>query len=269
MHKVLFHIPLSEYWRNVLQINGITIYSYAFCVVLGAIIACWFIKKYVQNTLEVQLPISFFYKAFVAGFVGGKLLYYLEKPVYYLQNPTLLLNNFSGGFVCYGSVIAVSVFAVFYAKKNKFSILGFLDILSVFTVFPIAFGRLGCFLNGCCYGKPTESALGLVFPNTAPAAVHPTQLYEFVLMLFIFIALWYMQKHKKINGQVFILNLSLYAIGRSIIELVRGDERGFLFNHTISQAQCIACLAIIISAILFKTLQKKQTLQYSPLKNKS
>jgi phosphatidylglycerol---prolipoprotein diacylglyceryl transferase len=266
MHKVLFNISLPDFLKNLIHINSIIIYTYAFCVVLGASIACLFIKKFVQNSLQYTLPYTFFYKAFIAGFIGGKLLFYLEKPIYYLQNVHLLLNNFSGGFVCYGSVIAVSFFAVYYAKKNKIPVLGFLDILSVFTVFPIAFGRLGCFFNGCCYGKPTSSYLGLIFPTTAPMAVHPTQLYEFILMLFIFTALWFMQKHKKINGQVFILNLSLYAIGRSLIELVRGDERGFLFNHSISQAQFIACLAIIISAVLFKILHQKQNIHYSPIK---
>jgi phosphatidylglycerol---prolipoprotein diacylglyceryl transferase len=257
MHKVLFHIPLSDFLAKLLNTNTITVYTYAFCVVLGALICCWFIKKSAKKHLQVQLQNSFFYQSFIAGFIGGKLLFYLEKPTYYFSNPSLMLNNFSGGFVCYGSVIAVSLFAAYYARKNKIAVLGLLDVLSIYTVLPIAFGRIGCFFNGCCYGKATTSFMGLIFPSTNNIAVHPTQLYEAVLMIFILVCLLQMNKYKKWQGQVFVLNLSLYAIGRALIEILRGDIRGFLFNNFLSQAQFIACLMLIVSATIFIIQNKK------------
>jgi phosphatidylglycerol:prolipoprotein diacylglycerol transferase len=260
MHPKLFDIHLPSFLAKWLGVSNITFYTYAFCIVLGAVIACTYIKKHCKAELNnTQIPNTFFYYAFIAGFVGGKLFYYLEQPLYYINNPKLLLNNFSGGFVCYGSVLFIIGYAIFYSRKNKINTYGFLDVLAIACSIPIGLGRIGCFFGGCCYGKPTHHFLGVIFPATTPAAVHPTQLYEASMMLVIIACSLSMKKYKTKAGQVFFLNISLYAIGRFFLEFLRGDFRGSLFNGFISHAQTTAIALLIISIIFFYKLKKQQS----------
>jgi phosphatidylglycerol---prolipoprotein diacylglyceryl transferase len=262
MHPTLFEIPLPSFIANWLGVGSIVFYTYACCIVAGALLACVYIKKYCKKELGgFNVPNSFFYKAFAAGFVGGKLLFYLEQPSYYINHPQLMLNNFGGGFVCYGSVLFIIAYGVFYSRKNKINPLGFLDILAIACSIPIALGRVGCFFGGCCYGKPTHSLFGVVFPNATPVAVHPTQLYEASMMLFIIACSLLMKKYKTNAGQVFFVNMGLYAVGRFCLEFLRGDFRGTLFNGFLSHAQTIAlCLFIISVSFFYKLYRNKNKL---------
>jgi phosphatidylglycerol---prolipoprotein diacylglyceryl transferase len=258
MHPTLFTIPLPEFLTRLLGVNTITVYTYAFCIVLATVISCMYIKSVSKKTLNnLALPNSFFYKMFFAGFVGGKIFYYLEKPVYYFQHPNLLLNNFSGGFVVYGSIIFIALFTVLYSIKNKIAVYGLLDIMAIAAVLPMALGRVGCFFGGCCYGKPTDSFLGIVFPATTPFAVHPTQLYDAAMLAIVLTGLLIMNKHKKTEGQVFLLYIILYAVERFVLEFLRGDFRGTVFNGLISHAQAISVAAFVIAFILFNKLKKQ------------
>ncbi len=258
MHPKLFNIPLPEFLSRLLGINSITVYTYAFCIVLATVISCMYIKRSAKKELKGwSVPYSFFYAMFLAGFIGGKLFYYLEKPAYYFQHPQLLLDNFSGGFVVYGSIIFIALFTVLYCVKNKISIYGLLDIMAIASILPMSLGRVGCFFGGCCYGKPTDGFLGVVFPATTPHAVHPTQLYDAAMLTIVLTCLLVANKRKKIEGQVFLLYIMLYAIERVLLELLRGDLRGTFFNGLISHAQAISIAAFITAFILFNKLKKQ------------
>jgi phosphatidylglycerol---prolipoprotein diacylglyceryl transferase len=258
MHPKLFTLSLPKFLSNLTGANYITIYTYAFCIVLSTVVACWFIKKMASKHLNnLVLPNSFFYKIFLAGFVGGKLFYYLEKPVYYIQHPQLLLNNFSGGFVCYGSILFIAAFTILYTRKYKISTYGLFDILAIASILPMALGRVGCYFGGCCYGKPTNSFLGVVFPSNATEHVHPTQLYDAFFLSIILVCLLLMNKYKKQQGQVFLLYIALYAVQRFFLEFLRGDFRGTLFNGFISHAQTIAVFTLSIALYLFHQLKKQ------------
>lgn len=258
MHPKLFTIPLPEFLSWLLGINSITVYTYAFCIVLGAVIASLLIKRMSKAAFNgLALPNSFFYKIFLAGFVGGKLFCYLEAPAFYINNPAAALNIFSGGFVCYGSVIFIVLFVIFYCRKHKINTYGLLDIIAIAAVIPQILGRLGCFFAGCCYGKPTDSFLGVAFPNTAAVHVHPTQLYEAAFMSIVFISMLIAIKYKKANGQIFLLYVFAYSIARFSLEFIRGDFRGSFFNGLISHSQTIAIAALCMAAFLFIKLNKQ------------
>lgn len=258
MYPKLFEIRLPNFLANWLGVSSVIFYTYACCIVLGAIASCIYIKRFSKIELfNFNVPNSFFYCAFAAGFIGGKLFYYLERPGYYLAQPQLLLKNFGGGFVCYGSVLFIIAYAIYFSRKKCINSYTFLDILAVACSIPIAFGRIGCFFGGCCYGKPTHSFLGVVFPHTTPTPVHPTQLYEAGMMVVIICASLLMKKYKTQAGQVFFLNISLYAIGRFYLEFLRGDFRGAFFNGFLSHAQVIAICMLIISIIFFNKIQQQ------------
>jgi phosphatidylglycerol:prolipoprotein diacylglycerol transferase len=126
-----------------------------------------------------------------------------------------------------------------------------LDIFAITTTIVHAIGRLGCFAAGCCYGAPTDSSIGIIFPTTHGISVHPTQLYEATLLLVIMISLLVIKKYKQFNGQIFFLYLMLYAFGRGILELFRGDDRGFVVEDILSHSQFIALCLISVSAYFY------------------
>lgn len=252
MHPELF----SFHFNN----QQITIYTYAFCIAFGTLLAILYTKWQAKKTLKITLSNNFFYLIFVAGFIGGKIFLFLERPMYYIQNPKSVLNIFSGGFVFYGSFICTVVFVVWYLKKQKISVLPILDILAIATIIVHAIGRVGCYFAGCCFGKPTNSFLGIVFPTTNSTPVHPSQLYEVGSILLIMIGLFIIKKNKQFIGQIFLSYVLLYAIARSILEIFRGDNRGFIIEQYLSHSQFIAiCLTIIVCHFYYK-LNKKITI---------
>jgi phosphatidylglycerol:prolipoprotein diacylglycerol transferase len=255
MHPQLFHFefPFSS--------HQFTVYTYAFCIVLGTLVAALYTKWRAKKELGIQnLPNSFFYMIFITGFVGGKLFFYLEKPMYFLNNPSLMLHNFSGGFVFYGSFVTIIPIVIWYLKHYKIPVLPILDILAITTLIAHSFGRIGCFNAGCCYGKPTNSSFGMIFPTTHNISVHPTQLYEAIILMGIAILLLIIKKRQQFKGQLFLLYISFYAIGRAILELFRGDNRGYVIDNYLSHSQLIALLILLIASFFYIKLKSKHKL---------
>ncbi len=247
MHPELFHI------------GHMTIYTYAFCIVVGTLVASIYTKWRAKKELGIRnLSNNFFYLVFIAGFVGGKLFFYLEKPIYYFNHPKLMLDNFSGGFVFYGSFIGIMPILIWYLKKHKIPVLPMLDILVITTLIAHSIGRLGCFFGGCCYGKPTDSFIGMHFPKTNGIAVHPSQLYEIVALLLIMLLIFYLKKKQQFKGQLFLSYILIYAVTRSILEIFRGDNRGFIIADILSHSQFIGIILILITLFIYNKIKNKQ-----------
>ena len=106
-----------------------------------------------------------------------------------------------------------------------------LDIVAVTATIVHFFGRLGCFTAGCCYGIHTDSVLGVTFTHEASKAkplgesLHPTQLYDATLIALIGIILYMFKRHQRFQGQLFLIYIALYAVGRAVVENYRGDIR--------------------------------------------
>jgi phosphatidylglycerol:prolipoprotein diacylglycerol transferase len=199
----------------------------------------------------------------VSSLLGAKLLLFVTDFDYYSQNPREIfsLATLRSGGVYYGGFILAAIVAISFTKYQRLPVWKITDIFSPGIALGQSIGRLGCFAAGCCYGKPTQLPLGVVFKNPysnqtvgVPLMVplHPTQLYEAAANAVIFIILWQKLKQKKFDGQVFILYLTLYSMVRFTIEFFRGDpDRGFLFSGLLSTSQFISLILIILAAVLF------------------
>ena len=246
-------------YPELFHIGNITIYSYAVLIVLGAFVASIYTKWRAKKELGIlELSNNFIYLIFIAGFVGGKVFFYLEKPTYYLSNPKLMLDNFSGGFVFYGSFITIVPVVIWYLKKYKIPILPMLDILAITVLIVHSIGRLGCFFGGCCYGKPTDSFIGMAFPKTNGNLVYPSQLFEIIALLIIILFLFYLKKKQKFKGQLFLSYIILYAIARNFLEVFRGDSRGFIIKDILSHSQFIGIILIAITTFIYYKIKNKQ-----------
>jgi len=180
-----------------------------------------------------------------------------------------------GGLAYYGGFLFAVAFGFYYVHRHRLPAWRVADLAGYAIPLGLVFGRLGCVLNGCCFGRPTDLPLGLTFPGhggawraqvdagiiakNAPHAlpVHPTQLYESFACLLIFLFLYFfVRNRKRFDGQVFALLLVLYAVARSIIEIVRADERGVFFGF-LSTSQIISVPLFATGIALLILLRKK------------
>jgi phosphatidylglycerol:prolipoprotein diacylglycerol transferase len=162
-----------------------------------------------------------------------------------------------GGLVYYGGLILATAYAVYFTRKAKIRFLRVADLAAPAILLGLFFGRLGCYLNGCCYGKVTHSLLGVRFPiGSSPwraqfeahqimagqqmLPVHPTQLYESLGCLLLFgVTYFIVRPRKRQEGFVAGACLLLYAVLRTVVEIWRDDERGVLFGF-LSTSQIIS-----------------------------
>jgi phosphatidylglycerol:prolipoprotein diacylglycerol transferase len=131
-----------------------------------------------------------------------------------------------GGLVYYGGLIGAAISGIGYLAWKKLPVWKITDILAPSIALGSVFGRIGCLLNGCCYGRACDLPWAIHFPadhETHGAAVHPTEIYDALLNLILYIFLAWLFRRKKFDGQIFATYLIIYAIFRSIAEYFRGD----------------------------------------------
>jgi phosphatidylglycerol:prolipoprotein diacylglycerol transferase len=212
----------------------------------------------------------------VSGIVGGRLEYLREKwdHVYSgKQGMDALLatiNLSEGGLVLIGAMVGGAIGFAAYCRRHKISFLTLADVVTPSIFIGIGFGRLGCLLNGCCYGDPCALPWGIAFPHgsvtfdalveqglvdaeaAATMPLHPTQIYSSIdgFLLAIVTALFFRSRGKQ--GEVFALGCILCAITRFLIEFLRNDEGGQLGTGlTISQLYSIGILAAGLGVLAY------------------
>jgi phosphatidylglycerol---prolipoprotein diacylglyceryl transferase len=179
----------------------------------------------------------------------------------------------NGGLAYYGGLIFASATGIWFLRREGFPIGKGVDIVGAVLPIGLFFGRLGCFLGGCCFGLPTDSPLGLAFPPGSPASyeqaeagliadktlaslpVHPTQLYEALGCLGI--AAWLLivtHPRKHFDGQVMLMFLIDYAVLRFVLEYLRADDRGIFFG--LSTSQWIGLVCVLIAAGAYPRVRK-------------
>jgi phosphatidylglycerol:prolipoprotein diacylglycerol transferase len=166
------------------------------------------------------------------------------------------------GLTFYGGLLLGLVLVIVFSKIFHFDAIKLLNLFTPPVVLGHAFGRIGCFFAGCCYGRTTNFLTGISFPeHSIPHAqfgshpIHPTQLYESGF-LFIFFGLTYTFKHKS----VFPVYLLCYGLFRFLIEYLRADERGELaFFPWISPSQFISLMMVLIGGIIYLKNEKAQS----------
>ncbi len=133
-----------------------------------------------------------------------------------------------GGVVYYGGLVGASLACILYTRLKKLPLWKVADILAPSIALGYVFGRIGCLLNGCCYGRACSLPWAITFPpgnplNPPTYPVHPTEIYESLLNLGLYAALAWLYRRKRFDGQVFGVYLVSYAVLRSFVELFRGD----------------------------------------------
>ncbi len=214
-------------YNDLLTIGRFTIHGYGLMIAIG-ILAAYLCAEYraKRQGLDPDRIWSLAITVVLAGIAGAKVLYYITDLKNIIADPSILLD-FQNGFVVYGGILAGILAGWIYCRANKLDFLRYADLTLTSVALAQGFGRIGCFLAGCCYGVPTDSRLSIVFTHSdfAPNGVHlvPTQLYSSALNFLNFATLVLISKKAKTPGQVSACYLLFYSIGRFCIEFFRGD----------------------------------------------
>ncbi|OGQ80076.1 MAG: prolipoprotein diacylglyceryl transferase [Deltaproteobacteria bacterium RIFOXYA12_FULL_58_15] len=267
MHPVLFDTDLfgilSEPW---------SLHTYGLLIATGFLLAMTLAARVAKSEGEDPdrvVDMSFY--LLLAGLIGARIVFVITKIDDYVRDPIEIVFFWRGGLVFYGAFIGAALFMFYYCRRHRMNFFKFVDIMIPFLALAHAFGRFGCLAAGCCFGKPTDMPWGITFPVNSmaqqaqqseglvgigdlPLAVHPTALYESGFEIGMFWLLTMMRPHKRFHGQVFLVYLAIYPIGRTIIELFRGDrERGV---YILSTSQWISILVAATAVALYIYLRR-------------
>ena len=192
-----------------------------------------------------------------SGVVLSRLLHVVDMWEYYSQHPGEIIGG--GGLTIWGAVLGATLGIWIYSKISKFQFGYFADLVAPAIILAQAIGRVGCLINGCCYGLPTSLPWGIVYTNPnslAPlgVAVHPTQVYEIVYNLIVFGVLLKLRGRLKPDGSLFLIYLSLYSLWRFGIDFIR-EGTPFLFG--LHQAQVIGLVVLAIAIPLLALRMKR------------
>lgn len=236
------------------KIGSIPLYSYGFMIAIGVLLA--FVvseKRAARYGLDKDQVFNLGLWAAIGGFLGAKILFFITELPAIIKDPTLL-KSLSSGFVVYGGIIGGVLTAWIYCRIKHLEFLKYFDLILPAVALAQGFGRIGCFLAGCCYGRETESWFHVTFtdspyaPNGVPLI--PTQLIsaagDFVLFAILLLA----AKKLKKAGQVGGVYMILYSIGRFGVECLRADDRGNVGMLSTSQFIAIFLLIIGVAFVL-------------------
>mgnify|MGYP002431663109 CR=1 FL=1 len=254
------------------QIGGLSIHWYGIFIALGflaALIVLQCKRRYAGMTPDQIFDIGII--AVVGGVIGSRIFYVIEFWHQFSGNPLKIFRIDQGGLVFYGGFLLVLVILWLYSRWKKLSIARIFDIYGPAMALGHAFGRIGCFMQGCCFGRPTQHC-GVSFPpGTAPAlkypdfttvkiaengqafirslALHPVQLYESLANLLLCIVLLLLFKKVRKVGQVAASYFIGYGLIRFSLEFLRGDHTDSILGMT--PAQFIGVVIMIPCGIFF------------------
>ena len=219
------------------------------------------IKKGAQITLDTVLSMALV--GIPSGIIFARLLHVIDdiviaslhpeltasgQVINYLQYPGLIIGG--AGLTIYGAILGAALGIWIYCKITKTKMGYIVDLMAPGIIIAQAIGRVGCLLNGCCYGTPTTLPWGLVYTDpqsfgfNGGIPTHPTVVYEIIYCIIVFVVLMMLRKKLKPDGSLFALYLALYAAWRLGIDFLR-DGTPFLFG--LHQAQVISIIVLAIT----------------------
>jgi len=265
---------------NLFKIGPLEIHSYglmlAISFLLGILFAMHRAKK--QN-VEPDRIMDLSVVIVISAILGARFLYVIFHLEEFKGHWLDMINPFQSsgqigiaGLTMLGGVLAALIFGILYMKLKKLPVLKITDIIAPSLGLGIFITRIGCFLNGCCYGTPTDSSFGMIFSPEGAAGyhfpdipIHPTQLYSSFYGLVIFVLLLVLERWKKFDGYLLYIFFILYGISRFVVDFYRYYEESMVVVHLgnlpISLNQVISILMFLTGVGLlivnFLSLRKK------------
>ena len=274
MIRTLFVIPIP--FTDI----SIPIYAYGFMLMIGFLVVVFVarIKAKSEGLNPEDISNLGIYTIFV-GILGGRTFYVIQNLGSYKHNILDIFKIYEGGLVFYGGLLASIAAVIVYTKIRKLPALKTIDIIAYAFALGIIFGRIGCFLNGCCWGDVCSPDLpwAVTFPKSVDAnsiidgspaflhhlglglvsvsdssslPIHPTQIYSALGNLSIFFIINAFFKHRRRDGEITLMFCALYSVMRFTVEIFRDDNPPLFDGMTISQNASILVLAASVTLFI-------------------
>ncbi len=221
-----------------------------------AVIVLWMLREVKRGAnLSLETVLTAALVGIPSGIIISRLLHIVDRWDYYGQDLGQIIGT--SGLTIYGAVLGAALAVWIYSKFGNFQFGYFTDLIAPGIILAQVVGRVGCTINGCCYGIPTSLPWGFVYTHPDSfgplgIAVHPTQVYEIIVCLLIFGALLKLKGRLKPAGSIFLVYLSLYSLWRVGIGFLR-EGTPFLFGLHQAQVLAIIVLAVTISLLAYRT----------------
>ena len=265
-------IYLDHVGKNI-SIFGFSIAYYGIVIVTGMMIAIWIAQREAKRTgqnLEQYLDLAKI--GIAAGILGARIYYVIFAWDYYKDDLLSIFNIRQGGLAIYGGIIGACIAVVIYSRKKKQNFSLLMDTASMSIVFGQIMGRWGNFFNREAFGDYTNNLFAMQLPVSAVRAneitqkmwdhvvtvngveyiqVHPTFLYESLWNVGVLLFLFWFRKRKKFNGEVFLMYLIGYGLGRIWIEGLRTDQLllpvvGLPVSQLLSGCLVVGCTILVV-----------------------
>ena len=230
---------------------------YGIMIALGILVlilwTLWQVKRGANFSYETALSASIV--GIPSGVIFSRLLHVVDWWDYYVQNPGQIIG--ASGLTAYGAILGAALGVWVYSRFSKFNFGYFADAVAPGIILAQAIGRVGCTINGCCYGVACSLPWGITYTNPgslAPLGVttHPTTVYEIIALLIIFGVVLMLKGRFKPDGSLFLIYLGLYSLWRISSDFLR-EGTPFLFGLHQAQVISIIVLAVAVSLLAYRT----------------
>jgi len=220
----------------IAKIGPFTIYSYGMMVAIAFLLGVFIARiEASRKKIKQELLHDFSFYLLIGSITGARVYYVIFFGLReFLENPLSIFMVWQGGLSIHGAIFAGIITGIIYTKARKISFWELADTIAPSIILGQAIGRIGCFLNGCCYGING----------------HPAQLYELALDFIGFLLLWNLREKVKFIGALFLLYLMLYSAIRIIVSQFRADNL-YLWNTRLTLADATSACMFIIAMILY------------------
>lgn len=244
------------------KLGSLEVHWYGVMIAVGFFAGVWTANRRARNVgLDPELITNLLFWLLLSGVVGARALYvvtYWREE--FAGRPFSKIFTERAGLVFHGGLIAAMFVGIWYLRVKKLPLWKTADVLAPSIALGHVFGRVGCFMTGCCYGAPSDLPWAVRFPDghsRTSESLHPVQLYESFGNLLIASLLMWLHPRKKFGGQVFAAYLICYGLLRGVIEIFRADNQVRFLGGKISTAQIISLALIITGAMVWRRLRNR------------
>ncbi|MCD6218233.1 prolipoprotein diacylglyceryl transferase [bacterium] len=267
-----------------LFVGTVNVYSYGFMLtiafIVGTIITVYAAKR---EQVDSEIILDLIFVIIIGALIGARIMYVILKLDEFLTYETIMVGDqeqlkfllmptlkhmaaiHQGGLSVHGGVIGATLLSAIYTRMKKLNFWKIADLFAPSLALGMAIGRIGCFLNGCCYGvvcKNPDAWYAVSFPlNThtgvTPEPRHAAQLYMMALNLIIFFILRGMYKNRKFDGHVFLMWIALYSIARFFQEFFRFGVSSDVIFGTITIAQLASVILAVVAFVIIAEVNKR------------
>ena len=254
---------------EILHWGVLRITSYGLMLAIAFLVGTWLALREARRLgLDEDHVVTVILAALVAGVVGARALYVAEHMRDFRGAYVSVLALWQGGLTLYGGIVAGTVAGLFVGRRMGLPTWVTADALAPSLVLGTVFGRLGCFLNGCCYGHPTRLPWGVVFPAESFAGlefglvpVHPAQLYFAAAGLLLFLLGWMVRRRVQVPGVLFWSLIALLALVRIPLDLTRVYEAEAMVVELgvmrISESQITSTALLLFALLMIARLRRE------------